>query len=69
LFGVEKLQQDPLYHSPIWTQLALTAGADCNYRHWVLQAQVKWVKEKNYGWQPDNQLTNIFASLGIKYFL
>ena len=69
LFGVEKLQQDPLYHSPIWTQLALTAGADCSYRNWVLQAQLKWVKEKNYGWKPDNQLTNIFASVGIKYFL
>jgi len=35
----------------------------------VLQTQLKWVKEKNYGWQQDNLQTNIFASVGIKYFL
>jgi hypothetical protein len=69
LFGLEKLQQDPLYYSAKWTQMVITAGTDYNYKHWVLQTQLKWVKEKNYGWQQDNLQTNIFATVGIKYFL
>ena len=68
LFSIENISNDPQYHvnSP-WTDKVFGAGADVSFKHFIISSQLKTVVQKNYGWELNNNITNIFICLGINY--
>ncbi|MCX6335729.1 MAG: hypothetical protein NT153_00335, partial [Bacteroidetes bacterium] len=68
LFSFENISNDPQYHanSP-WTDKVFGAGADFSFKHFIVSSQLKTVVQKNYGWELNNNVTNIFICLGINY--
>ena len=68
LFSIENISNDPQYHvnSP-WTDKVFGTGVDISFKHFIISSQLKTVVQKNYGWELNNNITNIFICLGINY--
>ena len=68
LFSIEKIQNNPHYYkiNP-WIDMVYGTGADYRIKNLVISTVVKAVVQKNYGWETGNNITNLFASFGLKY--
>jgi len=68
IFSVEKIQNNPQYYSVNpWIDMVYGTGADYRIHKLVISLVAKAVVQKNYGWEAENNITNIFTSLGFKY--
>ena len=68
LFSIEKIQNDRYYYkiNP-WIDMVYGTGADYRIKNLVISTVAKAVVQKNYGWEAGNNITNLFASFGLKY--
>lgn len=64
----ERIFNDPLYFpNNKWIDFATGLAVDHMMNKLLIQSQIKWVQQKNFGWQQENNVGNIFASVGLKY--
>ena len=64
----EKITNDPLYFSKNkWTDLITGLSYDQSVGNLIIQSNLKWVHQKNYGWENGKKINNIFAAVGLKY--
>jgi len=68
VLSFEKITNDPHYFSKNkWTDLITGLSYDQTSGNLLIQSNLKWVHQKNYGWETGKKINNIFAAVGLKY--
>jgi hypothetical protein len=64
----ERIANDPLYFpSNKWIDFVTGLSHDRAFGNLLLQSNLRWAFQKNYGWEAGKKINNIFASVGLKY--
>ena len=64
----EKISNDPHYFPKNkWIDFITGLSHDQTLGNFIIQSNLKWVYQKNYGWEAGKKINNIFAAVGLKY--
>jgi hypothetical protein len=64
----ERISNDPHYYpTNKWIDFITGISHDRTLGNLVIQSNLKWAHQKNYGWEAGKTINNIFASVGLKY--